>query len=139
MERKATGLLPGMSGTVSFQVGEENLASTVGSGEARVFATPMLVAGIEQAAVAVIRGFLAPGQTSVGIHIDIYHRAASPPGSTITFEATLTEISPNGRGLSFDVRAWDEGGEIGEGKHERVIVERDKFEARALARARTRS
>lgn len=139
MEEKTTGLMPGMSGAASFRVDEENLASTVGSGEARVFATPMLVAGIEQAASSVARRFLAPGQTSVGTHIDIYHRAASPPGSTITFEATLTEISPNGRGLRFDVRAWDEGGVIGEGKHERVIVEKDKFEARAVARGKKHS
>lgn len=139
MESKTSGLMKGMSATASIQVEEKNLASTVGSGEASVFATPMLVAGIEQAASAVVRPFLSPGETSVGIHIDIYHRAASPPGSIITFEATLTDISPNGKGLGFNVRAWDEGGVIGDGTHERVIVEKDKFEARAMMRGNRQS
>lgn len=129
-------LKPGLSGQASFAVEEKHLASEIGSGEARVFSTPMLVAGIEQAAVQATKASLPPGLTTVGTHVDIYHRLATPPGMTITFEATLEKISPNGRGLGFKVRAWDNGGDIGEGWHERVIVEKDKFEAKAFARAK---
>lgn len=127
-------LKPGLSGRASFTVEEKHLASTIGSGDARVFSTPMLVAGIEQAAAEVVRPCLDPGLTSVGTHINIYHRVATPKGMTVTFEATLVSISPNGRGLNFKVKAWDEGGDIGEGEHERVIVELKKFEARASKR-----
>lgn len=134
MDGQKTELKIGMSGLASFKVEQKHLASEVGSGDARVLSTPMLVAGIEQAAASVARPCLGPGLTTVGTHIDIYHRVASPPGMLVTFEATLTDISPNGRGLGFKVRAWDEGGDIGEGRHERVIVELEKFEAKASSR-----
>lgn len=134
MSDQKPALAPGLRGQASFRVEEQCLASRIGSGDARVFSTPMLVAGIEQAAAAVVKPCLEPGYTTVGTHIDVYHRVASPPGMTITFEATLETISPNGRGLGFRVRARDEGGEIGEGTHERVIVELDRFEARASGR-----
>lgn len=127
-------LAPGLKGTASFMVEEKHLASFAGSGDARVFATPMLVAGIEAAAVNALVRHLEPGFTTVGTHVDIYHVLASALGMTVTFEAILEKISPNGKGLQFKVHAHDEGGNIGYGTHERVIVNREKFEARTQAR-----
>lgn len=127
-------LAPGLKAQVSHKVEERHLASAAGSGEARVLATPMLVAGIEAAAMAAVKPYLGPGQTTVGTHIDLYHRLATPPGMTVTFEATLERVSPNGRGLRFKASAWDEGGRIGDGVHERVIVDIERFEAKAAAR-----
>lgn len=125
---------PGLIGRISFVIKPEHLAPALGSGDARVFATPMLVAGIEAAACAVTRPRLPPEQTTVGTHINIYHRAASPLGMKVTFEATLASISPNGRALLFRVRAFDAAGDVGEGEHERVIVNLEKFEASAAVK-----
>lgn len=129
-------LEPGLLGQTIFIVEEKHLAPTVGSGEARVFSTPMLVAGMEAAAVAAIAKCLEPGHTSVGIHMDVWHTASTPLGVKITFSAALTEISANGKKLVFTVRAEDAHGEIGHGLHERAIVEKDAFEKRAGAKAR---
>ena len=125
----------GLRATVSFRVDSTHLASEIGSGDTHVLATPMLAAGMEAAAVKAVASALEPGLTTVGAHLDIYHRVASAPGMTVTFEAVLEKISPNGRGLEFRVHAWDEGGDIGHGKHERVIVIRENFERQAQARA----
>lgn len=119
----------GLKGSISFRIEEDQLASKTGSGDTRVFATPMLVAGMEQAAVKALAGCLDPELTTVGTHIDVYHRLASPLGMTVTCEAILKKISPNGKGLFFTVHAHDEGGNIGYGTHERVVVNREKFEA----------
>lgn len=134
MDKQNSRLEIGASKQISFKVEEKHLAIAVGSGDTRVFSTPMLAAGIEAVAAELARPCLAPDLTSVGIHMDIYHRAASPPGMTITFEATVSSISDNGKRIAFSVRAWDEGGEIGEGLHERVIVNKKKFEEKAAAR-----
>lgn len=128
MEAAKAELRPGLTSQLTFNVEKKHLASEIGSGEARVFSTPMLVAGCEAAAVAVAKPFLASGQTTVGIHIDIHHDAATPLGMAVNFKATLERISENGKCLYFDVLAWDAAGPIGHGKHERVIVELAKFE-----------
>ena len=128
------GLQPGLTANVSFEVKSEHLAPALGSGDARVFSTPMLVAGIEAAACAITRPRLPRTLTTVGTHVDIRHKAATPLGMLVTFEATLVEISANGKGLSFSVSARDEAGEICEGRHERVIVDWRKFEAKTAAR-----
>lgn len=127
----------GMKGTACIEVETRHLASEVGSGDTHVFATPMLIAGMEDAAVKAVARALEPGLTTVGTHVNVYHRLASPLGAKVTFEAMLEKISPNGKGLGFKVHAWDECGDIGYGTHERIIVRRDIFEQKAQARCAT--
>jgi predicted thioesterase len=127
-----TKIILGKTVTVSAIVGGHNTARAVGSGSAEVFATPMMVALMERAAFAVLSDGLAAGQTSVGTHIDVSHDAASPLGAEISATATVTAIS--GRKIEFAVKANDNTGEIGRGTHTRVIVDEDKFMARAETR-----
>lgn len=125
---QAEHLAPGIKTKISFVVEEKHLASQMLSGEAKVFATPMLVAGMEEASVALLKPCLAPGQSTVGVHIDAYHEAATPLGMQVTFEATLTAISANGKKFSFSIVAFDDAGPIGRGTHERVLVPLKLFE-----------
>ncbi len=115
-------------------VEKRHLASELGSGLVAVFSTPMLVAGMEAAAVNCIESCLDYGITSVGVHIDVSHKAPTPEGELVRFEAELTHIGEQGRKLAFKVRAYDSLGLIGEGTHERFLVNREKFESRALVR-----
>ncbi len=113
-------------------VTQEVTASVMRSGSLPVFATPAMVALMEEAACACIAPFLAEGETSVGTALQIRHTAATPIGMNVYAEARLTAV--DGRKLAFDVRAWDDAGEIGCGTHERVIVTSEKFLAKAQAK-----
>lgn len=124
----------GMMGQWETTVEEGMLAAAVGSGEVRVLATPMMIMGMERAAMEAIRPCLPEGMTSVGTRVDISHMAPTPCGMKVRFEAKLTAVSANGRGLTFAVAAYDEAGPIGEGSHERVVVDRKKFQSRAQAK-----
>lgn len=125
----------GMTGQWETTVEEGLLAAQVGSGEVRVLATPMMIMGMERAAMEAVRPCLPEGMTSVGTRVDISHMAPTPCGMKVRFEAKLTAVSANGRGLTFTVTAYDEVGPIGEGTHERVVVDREKFQSRAQTRA----
>lgn len=127
-------LKPGLVGSASFTVGREHLAVTVGSGTVEVFATPLLIDGMENAASNAIAACLPPDLTSVGTHVDVSHNAATPLGMKVVFKAELTEISSDGRRLTFKVRADDEAGKIGEGTHTRIIVNKSAFEEKARAK-----
>lgn len=124
----------GMTGQWETTVEEGMLAAQVGSGEVRVLATPMMIMGMERAAMEAVRPCLPEGMTSVGTRVDISHMAPTPCGMKVRFEAKLRAVSANGRGLTFTVAAYDEAGPIGEGSHERVVVDREKFQSRAQAR-----
>lgn len=130
----AKKLEPGLAGSHEAIVTEAMLASNVGSGTVSVFSTAMLVALLEGTAVALVQDALEEGQTTVGTAISVSHTAATPLGMKVRFFAELKAISPNGKGLTFRVRAEDEAGSIGEGSHERVIVNKEKFETRTLAK-----
>lgn len=128
------GLQPGLKASISFKVAPKHLASEMSSGEVRVFATPMLVAGMEMAAVEAVKPVLPHELTTVGTKLDISHDAATPLDMKVTFSALLTAISSNGKGLTFEVKAFDEVGPIGSGTHERVIVNRQSFEEKTNAK-----
>lgn len=102
-------------------VGMENTAVQMKSGMHAVFATPSLVALMENAAMNSVAPYLPKGQTTVGVKIDIKHVKATPVGTRIESKATLTEV--DGRKLIFEVKAWDEEGEIGSGTHARYMVD----------------
>lgn len=125
-------MLEGKTATVSTIVSVHNTAMAVGSGDLDVFATPMMIALMEQAACAVLADVLESGQTSVGTNIAVQHTVASPVGMKITATATITSI--DGRNLTFDVAASDESGEIGRGTHTRVIVDAERFMAKVNAK-----
>ncbi|MBN1964920.1 MAG: thioesterase family protein [Anaerolineae bacterium] len=122
-------LNPGLTGTCEWSVTAGMTASQVGSGLVAVFSTPMLAALMENAAVDALAAYLDEDQTSVGTRIDVRHLAATPVGMTVRARATLAEIDQ--RRLIFQVEAWDAVEKIGEATHERVIVDRARFEARA--------
>ncbi len=133
MENPATDALhPGISGEAAAQVIENNTALALRSGDVAVFATPAMIALMEEAAVAALAPYLAEGQTSVGVHVEVRHLAATPVGANVRAVARLMLIE--GRRLTFRVLAYDDKETIGEGQHERMIVDRAKFMARTAGK-----
>lgn len=128
-------LTAGIRGHLEFTVTEDKLASKVGSGLVDVFATPMMIAAIEQTAAESVRKELEEGCTTVGTLVNVSHTAATPEGMKVTVDTELTEISPNGRMLTFHVQAIDEAGPIGEGTHQRAVVKKERFEEKARSKA----
>ncbi|MBQ4539558.1 MAG: thioesterase family protein [Alistipes sp.] len=106
-------------------VSAANTAATLGSGDMDVFATPAMVALMENAAMLAVRDHLPEGSATVGTQISTSHLKASPLGASITASAELVEV--DGRRLTFAVKAWDEKGTIGEGTHTRFVVDRERF------------
>jgi fluoroacetyl-CoA thioesterase len=126
------GLEPGATNTLTIMVDESMTADRFGNTGVRVLATPMLVSYFELAAHQLALPALEPGQGTVGSHIDIRHLAATPIGMRVTFRATLTER--DGRRLVFRVEADDEHERIGEGTHERFVVDMERFMGRIGAK-----
>lgn len=112
--------LKGKSETIVSQV---NTAKSVGSGLLEVLSTPMMIALMENAAVNALK--LNPDQTSVGTYLDVRHLAATPVGMRVWAEAEIVET--DGRRLVYRIEAYDEKEKIGEGLHERFIVQSEKF------------
>ena len=122
----------GIKGFSTITVTDELTAAKVGSGCLPVFSTPSMIALLEKAACECIKDKLDDGMSSVGTFLDIKHIAATPVSMTVTAEATLIEI--DGRRLVFDIKVNDEAGLIGQGKHERFIVNSEKFVQRTNAK-----
>ena len=126
-------LTPGIKGSASCVVGPEDTAKALGSGAVDVFSTPKLVALMGKAALLSVRDYLDEGMDTVGTHLDISHNAATPVGMTVRAESELIEVDR--RRLVFSVKAWDETELVGEGTHERFIIDRDKFLAKCSSKA----
>lgn len=126
-------LKAGLTGQAAVAVAKGNTAMEVGSGSVPVFATPMLVALMENAAINALAGRLEEGQTTVGTKVEIAHTAATPIGMTVTAQAELVEA--DGRRLVFHVSAADDAGPVGSGTHERFIVDVAKFLERVKQKA----
>jgi predicted thioesterase len=109
-------------------VGTEHTAPSIGSGLVPVLATPVMINLIEAAALEAVEHLLPAGHQSLGIHLDIRHFAATPIGMRVTATAEL--IAVDGRTLSFRVEARDEKEPIGDGSHQRVVVNVARFDAR---------
>jgi predicted thioesterase len=118
----------GLKGSAELTVDDTNTAAAVHSGGLRVFGTPFMVALMEKAAYGSLQETLGTGETSVGTRVDIRHTAATPAGMRIRAESTVTAI--DGRTVTFRVTACDEKGEIGSGRHERAIVDIERFTRR---------
>lgn len=122
----------GLTGEASVIVATELTAQHLGSGAVAVFATPEMVRLMEHAAVNGLERYLAPGQQSVGTSVNVRHLAATPVGATVTAQAEL--VSVEGWRLLFKVSAHDGIDLIGEGSHERAVIDLAKFEARVAAK-----
>jgi predicted thioesterase len=140
--RRAPGTLvmsnlePGLMGEARATVHASNLASSLGSGSVDVFATPAMVALMERAARAAVEALLPDGSVTVGTRVDVRHQAATPPGVEVRARAELIEV--DGRRLIFRVEAFDPSEKIGEGTHERTIVDAGRLLARAQAKTSAR-
>ncbi len=121
-------LQAGLKGMVEITVGEEHTAPHVGSGRVRVLATPIMINLMEAAALQAVEGFLPEGHQTVGIHLDVTHVAATPVGMRVKAHAELTRVDQ--RTLYFRVHAEDQKERIGEGAHERIVINLAKFDLR---------
>lgn len=130
---RSTGIGPGLRGEARERVDESKLASTLKSGHVDVYSTPAMISLMEQAAIAAIDGLLPEGSESVGTRVDVRHLAATPPGLEVRAQAELVEV--DNRRLVFRVEAFDPVEKIGEGTHERVIVDLPRLLARARGKA----
>ena len=118
-------LLPGLTGTVALTVEPEHTAKHLGSGSVLVLATPQMILLMEMASVYAVDHLLPEGQRTVGVGLDVRHLAATPVGMTVTVKSELLEV--DGRKLRFRVEAWDEQEKVGEGFHNRAIIEVRRF------------
>ena len=122
----------GMKGRAETVVTPENTAAAVGSGLVPVFATPYMVALMENAAVNAVQPVMEENQGTVGTVLNITHDAATPIGMKVWAEAEVTGVE--GRKITLSVRAFDECGPIGGGTHERFVITVDRFLAKAQAK-----
>ena len=121
-------LTPGLTGTADFLVGSQHTAPSIGSGLVPVLGTPVMINVIEAAALAAVERLLPTGHQSLGIHLDVRHFAATPVGMRVRAIAELIAIE--GRTLSFRVEARDDLQPIGDGMHQRVVVNVARFDQR---------
>ena len=118
----------GLKHTIKETVTPDKTAATVGSGLLPVYATPAMIALMEKCASECVAPYIEDGKSSVGTMLNVKHLAASPIGIEITCTATLTEV--DGRRLVFSLEASDEKGPIGEGTHERFVIDVERFMAK---------
>lgn len=119
----------GIKGKETLLVTEANTALAMGSGTLPVFATPAMAALMEHTAYTSLEPYLEEGQGTVGTLLDIRHTAPTPVGMTVTCETTLTEIDR--KRLVFQVTVSDSKGMIGEGVHERFLIDNQRFLSKA--------
>jgi fluoroacetyl-CoA thioesterase len=116
---------PGMTREDSFPIATENSAIHIGSGSSRVLATPWMIAFMERVSHRLLTCCLPEGFSSVGTHLDVRHLAPTPVGATIKVRAEVLSLDENR--VQFTIEVWDELEKIGEGKHERVIIDEARF------------
>ena len=124
---------PGLKGSVELTVGEQHTAPSVGSGAIHVLGTPVMINLMEAAALDAAEHLLPAGHQSLGIHLDVTHVAATPVGMKVWATAEVTAVE--GNRLQFRVEAHDEADLIGEGTHERIVVNVERFDKRVRSKA----
>ena len=124
----------GLTGRKELTVEERHTASHLGSGGVPVYATPMMVLAMEEAALSAVDPLLDDGRATVGVSLDVRHLAATPLGMRVTASAELMRI--DGRMLTFRVEARDEAELIGEGTHVRAVVDLERFKDKLAKKAR---
>jgi fluoroacetyl-CoA thioesterase len=124
----------GLKGEVRLVVQEEHTAQHLGSGAVKVLATPQMILLMERAGVAAIDHLLPEGYRTVGAHVDVRHLAPTPVGFEVTARAELMKV--DGRRLAFRVEVHDGTELVGEGSHQRAIINVQKFSERVMQKAR---
>ena len=122
----------GTSGEEKLLVASEVAINFLGMEGARVLSTPHMIGFMERTCRNTVLPLLDPGYDTVGTHVNVAHLAASPMGTTVTFRAEVTKVGE--RRVEFRVEAWDETEKIGEGTHERAIVNVAKFATKMAAK-----
>jgi fluoroacetyl-CoA thioesterase len=122
----------GLSTSIESKVYQENTAEEMGSGSLAVYATPSMAALMEKAALTAVEQHLPAGSSTVGTSLSIRHMAATPVGMRVRAVAELVEIQD--RKLTFKIEAFDEAEKIGEGMHERYIIDVDRFTSKVQAK-----
>lgn len=121
-------ITPDLQATADLVVGEEHTAPRVGSGKIHVLATPVMINLIEAAALAAVEPLLPEGCQSLGTRLEVRHIAATPVGMRVIASARV--IGVEGRTIRFRVEARDERELIGDGVHDRVVVNVARFDER---------
>jgi len=124
----------GLKARAEMTVEYKDTAKAVASGLAEVFATPSLIALMENAAYTAVQPYLPAGSSTVGTRIDAKHLAATPIGLKVWAEAVLADV--DGRKLTFNITAYDEAEKIGEAVHERFVIDEQRFLSRAEAKGK---
>ena len=122
----------GIKNTKELTVTEELTAEHMGSGLAPVFATPCMIAMIEGTAAESVEPFLEEGQGTVGIKVDVEHLGATPIGMKVRCETELIEVDR--KRLVFEAAVYDETGLVGKGRHERFIIDNERFMEKVRAK-----
>lgn len=123
----------GAKGSFGLVVAPEHLASRFKDATLPpVLATPVMIMIMENAALNAIKPYLDAGESALGTHVDVRHLAATPVGRRVTGEAEVTRV--DGHRVEFSIRASDGSEEIGVGRHERMVIDSNKFAARMKAR-----
>ncbi|HET7848906.1 MAG TPA: thioesterase family protein [Pseudolabrys sp.] len=125
----------GAKGTYTLRVTPAHLANQFKDAALpQVFATPMMVTAMENAALNAVRDYLDPGESAVGTLVNIRHLAATPVGHQVTAQAEVTKV--DGRRIEFRVSARDDMEEIGSGTHERMVVDLRRLDHRLKAKSK---
>lgn len=119
----------GIKNVIEIEVNDDNTAAAMGSGTLAVFATPAMIALIEETAWRSVEPYLEDGQCTVGTKLDVSHLSPTPVGMAVKCETELVGV--DGRCLKFKAEVLDETGLIGTGTHERFIVYSEKFQTKA--------
>ena len=123
---------PGMSNAGDFEVEERYTAAHVGSGSLRVLATPSMIAFMERTARDLLEEALPDGYSSVGVHVDVRHVAPTPMGGHVHVACQILQV--HGRSVDFSVKATDNQELIGEGRHQRIVIDVARFLQRVQAK-----
>ena len=118
----------GLKGRAETSVTQDNTAMALGSGLVPVFATPSMIALMEQAASSSLLPCLDEGTGTVGVHLDVSHESATPIGMKVWAESEVTAV--DGKQITFSVAAYDEAGLIGRGTHKRAVITVERFLAK---------
>ncbi len=118
-------IYPGLAHEQTFTVDPENTAYHLGSGASRVLATPWMIAFMERTAHALLTCCLPAGTSSVGTHLDVRHLAPTPQGGQVRIRAEVLSI--DGLKVTFALEAWDAVEKVGEGRHERAVIDEARF------------
>ncbi|SBV30748.1 Thioesterase superfamily [Micromonospora krabiensis] len=132
-EQPESAFVPGLTARVELTVTDADTAQAVGSGDVPVLGTPRVVALAEAATVAATATRMPAGMTTVGLRVELDHRAPTPVGRTVAAEARLATV--DGRRLLFEVAVTDGADTVAQGRVERVLVDRRRFVERATRTA----